>query len=53
MVKVRGVNVVPEAIGGVLASERRSNGERGKTDEYTGTSRTSKTKRLLARRVSA
>ena len=27
--------------------------ERGKTDEYTGTSRTSKIKRLLDRRVSA
>src|SRR5207302_9775299 len=27
MVKLRGVNVFPEAIGGVVASERRSNGE--------------------------
>src|SRR5664279_2700897 len=27
MVKLRGVNVFPEAIGGVIASERRSNGE--------------------------
>jgi phenylacetate-CoA ligase len=107
MVKLRGVNVFPEAIGGVVASERRSNGEyvcivervgveqreemtvlvevvhasvdraqlqvdlerrfkevvgvrlivevveRGKTDEYTGTSSTSKVKRLLDRRVSA
>jgi phenylacetate-CoA ligase len=104
MVKLRGVNVFPEAIGGVVASERRSNGEyvcivervgaerreemtvlvevaqpatdraqlqtdlerrfkevvgvrlivqvveRGATDEYTGTSRTSKIKRLLDRR---
>ncbi|HEV2042201.1 MAG TPA: hypothetical protein VGT81_19525 [Casimicrobiaceae bacterium] len=104
MVKLRGVNVFPEAIGGVVASERRSNGEyvcivervgveqreemtvlvevlqaavdraqlqadleqrfkevlgvrlivqvveRGKTDEYTGTSRTSKIKRLIDRR---
>ncbi len=60
MLKLRGVNVFPEAIGGVVASERRSNGEyvciveragvkRGKTDEYTGTSRTSKIKRLLDR----
>ena len=107
MVKLRGVNVFPEAIGGVVATERRSNGEyvcivervgveqreemtvlveavhpsvdhaqlqvdlerrfkevvgvrlivevvdRGKTDEYTGTSRTSKIKRLLDRRISA
>jgi phenylacetate-CoA ligase len=106
-VKLRGVNVFPEAIGGVVASERRSNGEyvcivervgieqreemtvlvevvqsnvdraqlqadlerrlkevlgvrlivevveRGKTDEYTGTSRTSKIKRLIDRRGSA
>jgi phenylacetate-CoA ligase len=104
MVKLRGVNVFPEAIGGVVASERRSNGEyfcivertgveqreemtvlvevaqanvdrpqlqrdmeqrfkevvgvrlivqvvdRGKTDEFTGTSKTSKIKRLLDRR---
>src|SRR4029079_1799665 len=101
MVKLRGVNVFPEAIGGVVASERRSNGEyfciveragieqreamtvlvevaqpavdriqlqadlerrfkevlgvrliveivdRGKTDEYTGTSKSSKIRRLL------
>ena len=107
MVKLRGVNVFPEAIGGVVASERRSNGEyvcivervgveqreemtvlvevvqaavdraqlqadleqrfkevlgvrlivqvveRGKTDEYTGTSRTSKIKRLIDRRALA
>jgi phenylacetate-CoA ligase len=107
MVKLRGVNVFPEAIAGVVASERRSNGEhvcivermgveqreeitvlvevmhaavdcvqlqadlerrfkevlgvrlivevveRGKTDAYTGTSRTSKIQRLLDRRVSA
>jgi phenylacetate-CoA ligase len=104
MVKLRGVNVFPEAIGGVVASERRSNGEyvcivervgieqreemtvlvevvqstvdraqlqadlerrfkevlgvrlivevveRGKTDDYTGTSKTSKIKRLIDRR---
>jgi phenylacetate-CoA ligase len=107
MVKLRGVNVFPEAIGGVVASERRSNGEyfcivermgveqreemtvlvevaqadvdrpqlqrdmeqrfkevvgvrlivqvvdRGKTDEFTGTSRTSKIRRLLDRRARA
>jgi phenylacetate-CoA ligase len=107
MVKLRGVNVFPEAIGGVVASERRSNGEyvciverigaeqreemtvlveaaqpavdrlrlqsdleqrfkevvgvrlivhivdRGKTDEFTGTSRTSKIKRLVDRRGNA
>lgn len=107
MVKLRGVNVFPEAIGGVIASERRSNGEyfcmvervgaeqreemtvlvevaqpavdrarlqadlerrfkevigvrlvvevveRGMTDEYTGTSKASKIKRLLDRRGSA
>ena len=107
MVKLRGVNVFPEAIGGVVASERRSNGEyfcivervgveqreemtvlvevaqpavdsaqlqadlerrfkevlgvriivhvveHGKADEYTGTSRTSKIKRLLDRRGNA
>jgi phenylacetate-CoA ligase len=106
MVKLRGVNVFPEAIGGVVASERRSNGEyfcivervgaeqreemtvlvevsqadvdrvqlqvdlerrfkevlgvriivrvveHRATDEYTGTSRTSKIKRLLDRRGS-
>jgi len=107
MVKLRGVNVFPEAIGGVVASERRSNGEyfciveragieqreemtvlvevaqpavdriqlqadlerrfkevlgvrliveivdRGKTDEYTGTSKSSKIRRLLDRRGGA
>jgi len=107
MVKLRGVNVFPEAIGGVVASARRSNGEyfciveragieqreemtvlvevaqpavdriqlqadlerrfkevlgvrliveivdRGKTDEYTGTSKSSKIRRLLDRRGGA